>query len=481
VVADFALHDAQRVIAREYGFSSWARLKLHLETRTTDAAETRLFEAVLNNESDVVGVLLLERPALKGRSSYIAAALGDETAVTNELTRDTAFARTKGGPRNWDPLLYLCFGQVGGSDLERAAIARKLLAAGADPNGSWINSAWPESPLPALYGATGVNNFPHLARVLLEAGADPNDGESRYHAAEHNHVECLNVLAEFGTDFSGADRTWGNTPLYFLFGYTHASDVVKSGIRWLLEHGANPNVVSHFAGVAETALHAAVKHDWDVDTIEELIRHGADVNATRADGRTPYALAVSTGRSAIAELLRANDAHSEVSTVDELLGACMRADATAAEELVRRNPGLVSGLLAEERKVVLAAAQEGRASAIALMAELGFDLEVVGENGEHPLHWAAWHGWVEATEVLIERGVELNVCDSRFGAPPTGWCAHGSQFCANADGNYGEVMARLIAAGARVPNGTNGTSEIMAVLKQHGLDKPSGPHSGGCT
>lgn len=473
--ADFALHDAQRVIAREYGFASWASLKLHLETRTIDAAETRLFEAVLNGESNVVRVLLLERPALATRTPYIPAALGDEKTMAAELTRNAAFAQVKGGPRNWEPLLYVCFGRVGGSDYDRALMARQLLAAGADPNASWISPDWPESPLPALYGATGVNNHPQLARVLLEAGADPNDGESRYHAAEHNHVACLDVLAEFGTDFSGADRTWGNTPLYFLFGYTHASDVVKSGIRWLLEHGANPNVVSHSAGVAETALHAAVRHDWDADTVRELIRYGADVNARRADGRTPYALAVSTGRNEIAELLRANGAQTVVSVVDELLGACMRADTTSAREMVRRNPELISGLSAEDRKVVLVAAQEGRASAIALMAELGFDLEVLGENGERPVHWATWHGWLEATEVLIGRGVKLDVCDSRFGAPPSGWCAHGSQFCANPAGKYGEVMTRLIAAGAPVPASTNGSSEIMAVLKQYGLEKGCGP------
>jgi ankyrin repeat protein len=134
-------------------------------------------------------------------------------------------------------------------------------------------------------------------------------------------------------------------------------------------------------------------------------------------------------------------------------------------------------LSAEDRKVVLVAAQEGRANAIALMAELGLDLEVVGENGERPLHWAAWYGWLETTEVLIGRGVKLDVCDSRFSAPPIGWCAHGSQFCANAAGKYGEVMTRLIAAGAPVPAGTNGSSEIMAVLKQHGLDKECGPRT----
>src|SRR5690606_35671544 len=45
--AAFSLNDAQRVLAREYGFPSWTKLKLHVETRTDEAAEVRLIEAAL--------------------------------------------------------------------------------------------------------------------------------------------------------------------------------------------------------------------------------------------------------------------------------------------------------------------------------------------------------------------------------------------------------------------------------------------------
>jgi hypothetical protein len=38
-------------------------------------------------------------------------------------------------------------------------------------------------------------------------------------------------------------------------------------------------------------------------------------------------------------------------------------------------------------------------------------------------------------------------------------------------------MTRLIAAGALIPAGTNGSPEITAVLKQHGLDKACGRHA----
>jgi ankyrin repeat protein len=282
-------------------------------------------------------------------------------------------------------------------------------------------------------------------------------------------VASLEVLLEFGANFSGADRTWGNTPLYFILSCTHSSSTVKAGLRWLLEHGANPNAVSHAQGVAETALHAAVKHDWDPDTIELLLQHGADPGARTASGRTAYALAVSGGREAVVSLLKARGAETEISMADRFFGACMRADRATACELLTREPAIIRGLSPEDRKIVLAAAREGRAAAIGLMSELGFDLEIKGADGERPLHWAAWHGWADTVHELIVRGVELSECDSRFCAQPSGWCAHGSQFCGNAAGEYGKVMELLIAAGAQVAPDTNGSPEIMVVLKKHGI------------
>ncbi len=467
--ADFALHDAQRVVAREHGFASWTKLKLHVETRRVDEAETRLLRATLHGESEVVAAILTERPELATRRVWMAAALGEREAVLAGLREDPGFATRAGGPGNWEPLLYVCFGRCGGDDGSRAAIAKALLAAGAKANASFMEAAWPESPQTALYGATGVNDYPELARVLLEAGANPNDGESRYHAAEHHHVRCLEVLAEFGCDFSGVDKGWGNTPLYFLFGYVQGAET-KAGIRWLLEHGANPNIVSYKDGVAETPLHAAVNHDWDVETVELLLRHGAEIDARRADGRTAYALAVRGGREALARVLRERGAADEASESDRLLGACMRGELKRAGTPVLREFAWSE----EDRKMPLVAAREGRAAALRALAQAGMSLDVSADDGERPLHWAAWHGWREATAVLIEHKVALSECDRRFGAPPSGWCAHGSVFCANPKGEYAAVMAALIAAGAFVAPETNGSAEVMSVLRRHGIGRPRG-------
>src|SRR5687767_14254905 len=56
----FALHDAQFVLARSYGFESWPKLKAAVEGVTTK----RLHEAVQKGDLGAVRALLARRPAI---------------------------------------------------------------------------------------------------------------------------------------------------------------------------------------------------------------------------------------------------------------------------------------------------------------------------------------------------------------------------------------------------------------------------------
>lgn len=465
----FALHDAQRILAREYGFASWPKLKLHVETRTEDAAEARLIEAALAGDAESICIIVAERPGIWRRSIYAAAALGDAEAVKSWLEREATLAKAKGGPRGWTPLLYACFGQGDGDEAARVEIVRVLLERGADANDYWINQFWPEARLPALYGATGVNNYARLARVLLEAGANPNDGESRYHAAEKNHRASLEVLAEFKADFSAGIPFWGNTVMYFLFSLYHQTSEIEAGIAWLLEHEVDPNVPSKPHG--ETPLHAAVRYEWPPAMVELLLKHGADPALRRDDGRTALALAVQTGREEVADLLRRHGAANEIAVVDQFLGACMRADACAARQLLAQQPRLVSGLTPPEKALVHEAAKRGWADALTLMGELGFDLEVPGVDSEHPLHAAAFLGRTKAVRVLVRRGVNLNPRDKRFDGVPLGWCVHGAMHNRIPEGDYAGVAEALMAGGAEIPEGSlqywAPCAEVMAVVRKH--------------
>lgn len=63
------------------------------------------------------------------------------------------------------------------------------------------------------------------------------------------------------------------------------------------------------------------------------------------------------------------------------------------------------------------------------------------DGGPTALHWAAWHGRLAATDLLIRAGADLDRAESEFGARPSGW--------ANENGQDA-VRDLLIERGARI-------------------------------
>ena len=144
----------------------------------------------------------------------------------------------------------------------RAATA--LLDAGADPNTGFTAKDEYGDFETALYGAAGVAHHAELTRLLLERGADPNDNETFYHTPETYDNYALKVLVESGkmrrTIWPAcfcAKRTW------------HDYD----GMKYLLEHGADPNLMTMWG---YTALHQALRRDNHLRNIELMLDHGAD-------------------------------------------------------------------------------------------------------------------------------------------------------------------------------------------------------------
>lgn len=74
----------------------------------------------------------------------------------------------------------------------------------------------------------------------------------------------------------------------------------------------------------------------------------------------------------------------------------------------------------------------------------------LGGFKETALHWAALLGLNRLAARLIEKGSDVNLRDARYNSTPLGWALHG-RFNPPA-GNHGrhpEIVARLVAAGAR--------------------------------
>ena len=463
VTSAIKLADVQHAMARRAGQASWrdlTRMLEHLDPLHLHAA--RFLKAVRDEHVSVAAGIFEAHPALRHYSIHTATAVADPETVNAFLAADPASATRSTQPDDTEPMVYAVVQGIKDalsvSESARFDTVRQLLDAGASANASVPPGDAP-SRIPVLYFPCVVNNVA-IARLLLERGAQVNDGEGLYHAAQHNHRECLEVLREFGADLSSRHASFGNTPLYFLATHRESNPLTAKatlGMQWLLEHGADPNVPSSIApsrvavpDALELPLHRIAAAGRGAEVACMLVAHGAVVDAPRGDGRTAYAMAVRVGNTGTADYLASVGADiTHVPMVDRLLGACARADEGEAHAIVSANPDIVSLLSAEDRQELGVAIGDNRHATVQLMLSLGWSLVDEGEWGGTPLHWAAWHGRLSLVCALLARGAPINVRDSQYGSSPIAWAAHGSTNAGHDhDGDYVAIVNLLLDAGA---------------------------------
>ena len=373
-------------------------------------------------------------PELAAESLHVAAVLGLERVVRRLLVENRARVAVQAGEPPGDPLLWLCYSPFHGPrDHGLEGAARALLEAGADPNARDGG----RYRLPALYAVTGHNHAPRIARLLLEAGADPTDGESVFHAAERFHEEALELLLEFGVDLN-ATGEWGNSPFYFLlrnWDIAGAPAELGRGLRWLLDHDADPNV--RCGGEQETSLHVAARRGQDSEVVRLLLDHGADVDARRDDGRTAWLLARRGGFDELATLLEAAGAVPEALTrADLLMAACGHGDAEAARRLA-------ATVDPEDERVLPEAASLGRFDVVAACLAAGFPVDTADETGATALHYAAIRGHAASVRALLAAGADTTIRDAEHDSNPLGWAEYGKETTHESEGDYDDCLTAL--------------------------------------
>ncbi len=430
----FTRADAQLVVARQFGFPSWPKLKAHLElvagySRSPHdqpvggaladdraIADEFLRLACLNYGDDDpprrkgAAELLDAHPWLPGAGIYTAAAVGDVQAAGRLLHEDPQAAGRQGGPYAWEPLLYLTYSRVptaGGSAVE---VARLLLDRGADPNAGylWEGLVPPFTALTGVFGSGEDGQPAHpewrpLARLLLEAGADPNDGQALYNRGWGPETDegWLDLLLEFGLG-RGDGGPWR---------------------RLLGERQDSPRQM------LEDLLMAAARHGLAA-RVSRLLARGVDPEGRGSrhpvyGGRTPVQDAALWGQAEVVSLLVEAGAAGERDDVDTLLLLATAGDSGAVDRLLAADPGLRERAIARRPDQLVRAAENDRLDAVALLIELGFDVNAVIRTA--PLHEAAMRGNLEVIRLLLEHGADPNVRDVGYDATPAGWAEHFAQ------------------------------------------------------
>jgi hypothetical protein len=427
--AGIPLAAAQLAVARRHGFASWPRLKQHLElvarhlwspesvAAGSDPVAVFLALACLNYTDDGprrwagAREILAARPELPGAAIHVAAATANSALVRRFLATDPGLSRAPGGPYRWPPLAYLAYARHDPAVSAEAVLdtARLLLEGGADPNAGALLHGLP-TPFTLLTGVFGGGELgsarqphhPHatrLARLLLDAGADPNDGQTLYNRMFEPDDDHLELLFEYGLG-RGDGGVWQARLGDRL---DSPAELVRGQLRWALLHNLPHRV-------------------------RLLVEHGVDIDTPFADGHRPAELAALHGDPEILRYLTEHGATTELDPVDAFVAAALVADSAAVRATA---PAVVAEARRRCPALVLRAVGRGRADAVRLLAEVGFDVNAAGrqdasgpQDWETPLHVAASAGDVAMARELLALGADPDRRDARFDSTPLGWARH---------------------------------------------------------
>lgn len=388
------LHDAQSVIAREYGLLSWTELKRYVEWKRGDTSE-RIAQWVRwciegnSRELRLAVRMLDEEPGLFNRDPWFACVLGDAAWLAGTLAGDPEFANRPGGPFAMPPIVAVAHAgplRDGAAD-GLLACARLLIEHGADVNAQWNDRRYPDNPFSALYGAAAAGYNPPMTRLLLEAGADPDDNESLYHSVEGEDPACLKLLLEAGA------RVNGTNAIARVLDF----DRIEM-LRMLLAGGGDAN--------EHTWMHHAILRGRSLDHIRVLLDAGADPARTDKDGMSLYAYASAFGRTDVMDLLAQRGMAEDLSPEADFIAACSRADIATARRIFAAQPQMFDRLSQRQLRLMPDLAAIGRIDAVRCMLELGWPREVKSAWHATALNLAAFRGDTDLVRLLLDAGAD---------------------------------------------------------------------------
>lgn len=333
------------------------------------------------------------------------------------------------GPKPSGHIVRLNTALLGAAENGDIALAKKLLASGADVN---VIENESKSHTPLTYAAE--NGQVEMTRFLLRHGADANGRGVRlsplFWTVANGEAECAELLLRGADPFrvcaddsrpidyaaENGDLTMVQLLLAHMTGLSPAkahlyrrraanggldgaiSEGTFEQVKDLVQAGADVNYAggSDDFGVGSPLMRATFR--GSVPILKYLLAHGAKVNATDIGGRSALmysGLTVNNVSQPCASI--PTDGHH----------AALTGPPTA---LLLRS-GAKVGIRDEDGKTALMFAAEGNAAAVRLLLAAGARVNEKDAQGRTALHWAASVRDAKSLSLLLARGAHVNALD----------------------------------------------------------------------
>jgi ankyrin repeat protein len=309
-----------------------------------------------------------------------------------------------------------------------------------------------------------------IDRVRELIAADPalvnapgGDGKRPLHFARN--VEIARFLLDRGAEVDAKDIDHESTPAQYQIENHH--DVV----RLLIERGGRTDIFMAAALGDPSLLEHHLKQN--PNSIRQRIDNSAFPMSNPRAGGTIYFWTL--GRDFSPHQVAKKFSHekalqylfSQSPPEIQLINYCWAHDEGGLKALLAKQPNLASHVSQADLHSLPNAARDRDHIALRLFLEAGLPIDAPGQHQATALHWAAWHGDVEAVKLLLQHKAPLEAKDRDFNSTPLHWTMHGSEngwHCS--EGNYPEVARLLLRAGAKVPEKIFGKPEVQKVIKE---------------